>query len=213
MRAALDIYLLRHGLTDANATGTIQGHQPTPLNAEGRRQAAQLAARFGPGGITVDALVSSDLRRARETAEVVASRAGVPLTLDAAWRERGLGSWEGQRVGELGIWQAATSTEDPPGAETAAAFAARVRAALATLPERFEAARAIGVVTHGGAIRTLLRMLAAAELPSEGPVPLVAMVANCSILHLVLHAERRRFQVLTVNDVAHLGVASSADVG
>src|SRR4051812_17967585 len=102
----LTILLLRHGQTDANATGVIQGHGPNPLNALGVEQARRLAARVRPVEPRPEVLVSSDLPRAMRTAEPVSAALGLPVHPDRAWRERGLGELEGQKIGEHETWRA-----------------------------------------------------------------------------------------------------------
>src|SRR5688572_10288817 len=85
------VLLLRHGQTDANAGGVLQGWRPTPLNAAGHAQAWRLAQRLATFTPPVRRLVSSDLVRARQMAEAIAATLGLDPTFDSAWRERGLG--------------------------------------------------------------------------------------------------------------------------
>src|SRR4029078_6301282 len=87
------LLLVRHGETDWNAPGRLQGHTDRPLNDYGRRQARELADRLGDDGIA--AIYASDLSRAKETAEIVGARLGLPVVIDADLRERNWGSWEG----------------------------------------------------------------------------------------------------------------------
>jgi probable phosphoglycerate mutase len=207
---AFHVLLLRHGLTDANATGTIQGHSPTPLNETGHRQAALLAAAVAAWRPRVGALVSSDLRRAVQTAEPVAAACGLAPAYDAAWRERGLGEMEGKTFADRDIWRAASGEHDTPGAEPADAFRARVRAALLALPARFPGEEVVAVVTHGGCVRAILTMLADGRLPlADGQTPVeVAEIANCSILHLAVDRAdppHVAWRVGCVNNVTHLG--------
>jgi broad specificity phosphatase PhoE len=219
----LHVLLLRHGLTDANATGTVQGHSPTPLNATGHRQAALLAGAVAGWRPRVAALVSSDLRRAAQTAEPIGRACGLAPRYDPAWRERGLGEMEGRAFAGRDIWRAAAGEHDDAGArgvEPAGAFRSRVRAALLALPTQFPGTAAVAVVTHGGCVRAILTMLADGQLAraaGQDPVEVVE-IANCSILHLV--AERgdagaeAAWRVACVNDVAHLaGLESRADAG
>src|SRR5580700_4292225 len=110
----VDILLLRHGQTDANASGVLQGHQPTPLNVLGVRQAKLLAQRLAAIQPPLDVLVSSDLRRAAQTAGSIAATCGLRVHADAAWRERSFGLLEGKPVGERATWQAASGEMDPP---------------------------------------------------------------------------------------------------
>ena len=87
------LLLVRHGETDWNADGRLQGHTDRPLTDFGRRQARDLAAALAGEDLT--AIYSSDLTRARETAEIVAERLGLPVVLDRDLREKDWGNWEG----------------------------------------------------------------------------------------------------------------------
>ena len=87
------LLLVRHGETDWNAEGRLQGHTDRPLNDYGRTQARRLAEQLHGDGIA--AIYASDLVRARETAEILSERLGLPVLLDADLRERNWGSWEG----------------------------------------------------------------------------------------------------------------------
>ena len=87
------LLLVRHGETDWNAEGKLQGHTDRPLNAYGRRQAQTLAERFASESI--DALYASDLSRARETAEILGAKLGLGVEVDPDLREKNWGNWEG----------------------------------------------------------------------------------------------------------------------
>ena len=91
------LLLVRHGETDWNRLGRWQGHSDTPLNARGREQARELAPQLDG----VDVVYSSDLARARETAEILAEELGADVRLDARLRERGFGAWEGLTAAEI----------------------------------------------------------------------------------------------------------------
>ena len=87
------VHLARHGESDWNAAGRWQGHADRPLTDLGRRQAAELAERLAD--VRLDAVYSSDLRRARETAEPVAERQGLEVRALPALREVDVGGWSG----------------------------------------------------------------------------------------------------------------------
>src|SRR5271165_3144262 len=93
------LWLVRHGETDWNAQGRVQGHTPTELNENGRRQAASLAEMFA--GRKFAALWSSDLPRARQTAEAIGSALGLDVQLTVALRERSFGPYEGKTNEEI----------------------------------------------------------------------------------------------------------------
>ena len=212
------ILLLRHGQTDANATGTLQGHQPTPLNLTGIRQAQRLADRLAAWRPPVGRLVSSDLPRAAQTAGPVAAACGLSVSYDRAWRERSFGLLEGKPAVDRSVWAIAGGEVDPPGAEPSAAFLARVRTALLAVATDRRRAQVTAVVTHGGPIRCVLRMLIDGRLrPVRGHPPIdLVTIPNCSVLHLVARHYPRgtRWRVAAVNVVAHLGeIVTTRDVG
>ena len=216
--APFRVLILRHGQTDSNAGGVLQGHLPTPLNPLGLRQARRLAERVARHVPKVTALVSSDLRRAEQTAGPVAAACGLPVAYDPDWRERGFGEFEGRTVGERATWHAAHGDTDPPGAEPFDRFRARVLRALQDLPARFPSHRCVAVVTHGGPVGVLLRMLAdgTLPLPAGASAPQVARVPNCSILELIREAPdgAATWRVGCVNDVAHLSdLVTETDAG
>ena len=137
-----ELLLVRHGETDWNAEGRLQGHTDRPLNEYGRRQARGLADELA--GEELDAIYSSDLARARETAEIVGERLGLPVVLDPDLREKSWGSWEGLTPAERHeIELVGESTEE---------HAARTLRALRRIAERHPGGRVL-VVTHGGSLR------------------------------------------------------------
>jgi probable phosphoglycerate mutase len=157
------LVLWRHGRTEWNAAGRFQGQLDPPLDAEGRAQAARVAPRLAaslPAGRTV--VVSSDLRRAADTAAELASHLRVPLRLDPRLREHGMGCWEGLTRDEVADrfpeqfsdWVSGRPVQDR-GGEDAVDVATRAVAALADLP----ATPVAVVVTHGGTAGRLLERL------------------------------------------------------
>ena len=203
MRNELHVLLLRHGQTDSNAAGIVQGHLPVPLNDLGHRQAALLAVRLKAAVPAIGRLISSDLPRAAQTAQPIAQALGLPIEFDVAWRERLLGEFQGRPVGERRTWSLATGEETPPGAESVGAFESRVRTVLDAIEPPADGA-AVAVVTHGGPVRVVLRMLNDGRLEVDGDRPaLPATIENCSIVHL--HRTRDgRWRVACVNDASHL---------
>jgi probable phosphoglycerate mutase len=93
------LLLARHGETDWNRERRLQGRTDTELNDLGRSQARELAAELG--GVELAAIYSSDLARARETAEIVGAAKGLPVHSDRGLRERSFGSWEGLTRDEI----------------------------------------------------------------------------------------------------------------
>jgi probable phosphoglycerate mutase len=158
------LFLARHGETSWNFEGRWQGQSDVGLNARGRVQAAALAARLAGRGIT--RICSSDLSRARETAEIVARHLGLGgvVAVDPALRERGYGVFEGLTREECETqhpdeWTRylADRTHTPTGAELQDLVVERMRAAVARAgAQATHADERILIVSHGGAIRALL---------------------------------------------------------
>lgn len=94
-----DILFIRHGETAWNAVRRLQGHSDVPLNAEGTRQAKALAASLQ--NEKLDAIISSDLQRAVQTAGEIARLQGLATRLDSDLRERNFGGFEGKLYSEL----------------------------------------------------------------------------------------------------------------
>jgi 2,3-bisphosphoglycerate-dependent phosphoglycerate mutase len=155
------LFVFRHGETDWNREGRLQGHTDTPLNAAGLAQAEALAERLRAQRL--DAVVSSDLTRALTTAQIIAKALCVPLLTDVGLRETGVGLAEGLLWEDAKARFGAELTErwyagDTafPGGETGRATLDRGLAAL----RRFAAAHPyerIGVSTHGAMLRQLVR--------------------------------------------------------
>jgi broad specificity phosphatase PhoE len=137
------LLLVRHGETNWNAERRWQGHADVPLNERGREQARALAEQLA--GESIDAIYSSDLSRARDTAEIVGARLNVPVVVDADLREIDVGAVEGL------TWEEAQAFEGWQG-EPHELHAARVLAAVNRIAERHPGERIL-VVTHGGSMR------------------------------------------------------------
>lgn len=207
----INVLLLRHGQTDENARGILQGHAQTHLNGLGREQAHALAERLRTFVPRVEALVTSDLLRAVQTAVPVAQALGLETRSLDVWRERGFGPFEGRAIGEAETWRVANGTWDLPGAEPTTAFRARVERALLDVVAHYSSLSCVGVVTHGAAIRTVLNLLrdGVLTLATDEPMPESVPIANCSILHLRAEATEMSttWRVHCINDVAHLTAA------
>ncbi len=155
------VLLARHGQTDDNREPVrVQGFTDTPLNDTGRAQAHELAERVAGDGIR--SLWASDLVRARETAEIVGARIGLPVTLDARLREANRGRWEGSTFIDIerddpegsAAWLRAGPGFRFPGGESLLDQQQRVTAALIEIHATAELPAL--VVCHGGSIRVML---------------------------------------------------------
>ncbi|HEY5794067.1 MAG TPA: histidine phosphatase family protein [Bosea sp. (in: a-proteobacteria)] len=166
------LILIRHGETDWNREGRLQGGQDIPLNDLGRRQAAEAAERLrklAPGFATLD-FIGSPMHRARETMDIL--RAELDLApgayrIDDRLKELTFGSWEGftwRDIRKAEREQAQLRERDkwsfvPPGGESYGMLAQRVRPVLEELQ------RETVIVSHGGVARTILALVGA--VPSQ----------------------------------------------
>ncbi|MEO8602213.1 MAG: histidine phosphatase family protein [bacterium] len=161
------IFLIRHGETASNAARIVQTPE-TPLSEHGLAQAARLAQRLAEAGIT--AILSSDLPRARMTADRLAAATAAPLALDAGLQERNFGDVRGQPYATLSVDLFAADYA-PPNGETWDAFHARVDDVWTRV---VGAAHATGghlaVVTHGLVCRAVAeRQLGISVEPGRAP--------------------------------------------
>jgi probable phosphoglycerate mutase len=172
--APTTLLLIRHGETEWNAQARIQGHRDTPLSERGLRQAQVLARHLvgGADGAALAAVISSDLARARQTAEPLAQRLGLALRQDARLRERAFGLFEGHTYAEAearwpneyAIWRQRDPAYAVPGGESYLDTRARVLACLEDIV-RAHPARTVAIVTHGGVLDAVYR--AAEAIPWE----------------------------------------------
>lgn len=155
------VVLLRHGRTEWNASGRFQGQQDSPLDVIGRAQAAAAAVAVAP--MRPDAVVSSDLSRARITAEAVGAECGVTVEFDERLREIYLGKWEGltraearaQFPDEYARWQAGEDSRRGDG-ETYAEVGARAALCVTDWLDRLGPGSLVVAVTHGGTARATI---------------------------------------------------------
>ena len=130
------LYLIRHGETPWNVEGRYQGQLDPPLNERGRQQAQETARRLAPLGF--EAIYSSDLKRAFQTAEALARETGLPIQIDPRLREINQGQWQGVLIDdicarwpqELHSWRHEPWQHQPPGGERLEQVQARLFAAI-----------------------------------------------------------------------------------
>ncbi|WP_018976420.1 histidine phosphatase family protein [Saccharibacillus kuerlensis] len=153
------IGLIRHGLTDWNAAGRIQGRSDIPLNDEGRKQAGRLAERLAEESQQWDFVISSNLLRAEETAKIIADKLNLPLLeADARLTERGFGQVEGLTLAEREERFGADWNMRDLGQEKLEALEERMLAFMADLEIKYPD-RNVLVVTHGGLLAQLYTSL------------------------------------------------------
>jgi probable phosphoglycerate mutase len=180
---ATHVVLIRHGETEWNRAGRIQGYYAdSPLTAAGEAQARALGACLA--GDALERLYSSDLGRTRQTVAPIAQSTALPVEFDIAFRERSYGSFEGLTYADIERdfpedYRKFTS-RDPahaaPGGESPRQFHDRIRAALTTVAEG-AAGKRIAVVTHGGVLSVMYRLVLGMALDA----PRDYKLANASI--------------------------------
>jgi broad specificity phosphatase PhoE len=186
--ARADVYMARHGRTAYNNERRFQGRLPVPLDDVGRAQAHELAERAAPLHFAV--LWCSPLRRARETADIVAARIGLEPREDerlvetdaGAWTDRTFADVQAETPAEFARFASLDMTFAFPGGESFADQATRVRAAIVDV--RAGQAPAL-VVCHGVVIRLGL----ADYLPPDDPPPRIANAALIPLGAPAAHAE------------------------
>ena len=155
------VYLIRHGETEWNKSGILQGNSNVLLSPEGIHQ-ARLLAEHTPFH-SVDAIYSSDLSRAVKTAEILADKFKLPVIKVPALREINFGEWEGKFLRELrsenhDSFEKFFTKPDkvhPPGGETFLECQARIVTALDDIVDTHDGQNIV-VVSHGAAIRLIL---------------------------------------------------------
>jgi broad specificity phosphatase PhoE len=151
------LVLVRHGETDWNAEGRYQGQSNVPLNANGLAQAEALARRLS--GERFDAIYTSDLARATQTAEALAAVTGAPIFREPRLREIDQGEWEGMLLAEIEARYAEEFARrrldplgmHPPGGETVGQVRERVLDVVREIHKTYPSGT-VAVVSHGLAI-------------------------------------------------------------
>ncbi|WP_175815317.1 histidine phosphatase family protein [Burkholderia diffusa] len=209
------ILFIRHGETAWNRIKRIQGHIDIPLADTGLGQAQRLAvrlAREAHEGQRIDAIYSSDLMRAQQTAQPFADALGLSLRLREGLRERAYGVFQGHDSTEIetlfpdayAAWQTRDPGFAPDGGESQRAFYHRVLHALEPIVAAHQGER-IACVAHGGVLDCVYRFANGLDLSA----PRSYQLLNTSI-NVVDYVDGRA-QVVQWADVSHLDTASDDD--
>lgn len=211
-------YLVRHGQTEWNAAGMYQGQMDIPLDETGRRQAIALRSRLS--GVTFDAIYSSTLSRARETAALLitpeAGTTSAPaLSRLAAFDEVSYGDWEGHTIEQIATlyaegwrqYQNDPIAGRPPGGESRDDLRRRVVPAFAEIARAHAPDSQILLVTHGGTMRAIVIQMLGLELDAYRRLHFDN--ASLSIVDLCVPGPEfqpsdLRGSVVLLNDTAHL---------
>ena len=204
----MQLWLVRHGESTWNQARRFQGARDAELSPRGHEQAQVLAERLTGAGL--EAIFTSPLARARDTATACAARLGLePIPMDGL-REIGLGDWEGlpvetvvERYGDhYWRWLTAPADHPPPGGEPMADLQRRVASAIGAIHARHPRGRVL-VVTHGGAIASYLCRCLGLALNAVWRL----RIDNTSVTRVELPGGR----LASLNDTGHLdGRLSSA---
>jgi alpha-ribazole phosphatase len=197
------IFFIRHGQTLWNKNFRYQGQSDIELSEEGLRQAEQVALRLRREPFS--AIYSSDLVRAVVTAEKVAAHHSLPVVTMPEFREVSFGEWEGLKYDQIYAgWTAeiekffrCPSQVEIPGGESFHDLHRRTNQGLEILRQRHEC-ECIAIVTHGGAIRTMLCAALGIHLDN-----LWSFRQDNTAVNIVEYEERKNILRL-VNDVNHL---------
>ena len=203
-----ELILVRHGETAWNRELRFQGQRDIPLNAMGQEQALRVARHLA--GEVAHTVVSSDLLRARETAQPTVDALGLGCELEVALREQSFGLVEGMTAHEiraahpevLAHWARFDADYQIPQGESVRQFHARVLAALQALA-RQHAGRRLIVVTHGGVLDMIYRT--ARALPLDGPRQCEIPNGGINHVRVALSASGApHLEIERWGDVAHL---------
>jgi alpha-ribazole phosphatase/probable phosphoglycerate mutase len=157
----LRLYLIRHGEVEQALDLKLIGRTDSPLSVRGLDQSHELAETLANEELSV--VYSSDLKRARTTAEIIAERSGLKVKENSVWREIDMGQWEGltmKSIHDETPELVAQLFNDPasfryPGGESFAAFSGRIQNALKDLLSTHEKGQ-VALVTHGGVCRVII---------------------------------------------------------
>ena len=206
---AARIIAIRHGETDWNVLGRIQGHTDIGLNPQGQAQAQQVAQALA--GETLDAVYSSDLLRAWQTAQAIATAAQVPLHAEPGLRERCFGSFEGGSFAQVTeqhpeaamLWRKRDPDFAPPaGGESLRQKQARIQAAVQRVAQAHLGGHLV-LVAHGGVLDMLYRLATRQDLQA----PRTWSLPNAAINRL-LWTPDSGLALVGWGDVQHLGGAA-----
>lgn len=199
------IMLVRHGETDWNQAGKIQGHVDTSLSTKGLAQATALGRRLA--AVPIGAAYTSDLNRAAETAQAILDGRAVELCLAPELREFSYGQWEGLTYHDIEHLYPAQFADmqsrrldfAPPGGESMDQLIDRVGGFLSQM-QQHHPNQTVLMVAHGGSLRAAI--VALLELPRRAAWSLWLATASLSIIDI-----RPDNMVLRLlNDTSHLGM-------
>ena len=212
--AVTKLYLIRHGQSDGNAEGRFGGHGPTPLSPLGQKQAeatAKLLTREG-----VNAIYSSDLHRALQTAEPLSKLTGIPIIQTSAFRERNVGVLEGLTFDESkqtfpDDYYALVNRNVHHVITDGESYRHLLRRSTTQLWEilRDHMGGRIAIFSHTGAICFMTLHLMGAIRRDTKQTPWI-VTSNCGINRFEIRG-RKNVRILALNDTRHLSSVTGDD--
>ncbi len=197
------IYLVRHGETDSNRERRFQGQIDIPLNRYGEFQATNLAKRLYDEKTKIDAIYSSDLIRAKATAETIADIYNLKVNIDNNLRERSFGKLEGLEVNEVKSLYSdfdilMCKELNSYGIETLDSLKTRVLNSILKLSKN-HLDDSILIVSHGAAINSLLQEISQDKLTKR-----YLKLLNTSISTIIYNHKKSEWKIIKINDAAHI---------
>ncbi|HEV3430022.1 MAG TPA: histidine phosphatase family protein [Paraburkholderia sp.] len=213
------ILFIRHGETDWNRIKRIQGHIDIPLATSGVEQAQRLGERFAQqarDGVRLDAIWSSDLLRAQQTAQPIAQALGLTVQLTEGLRERNYGAFQGHDSDEIADrfpdeyahWQTRDPGFAPPDGESQRELYHRVLHALEPILAKHPEGR-IACVAHGGVLDCIYRF--ANDIGLEAPRAWPLLNTSVNTVDFERDGAHLKARVVSWGDVSHLPGKSADD--
>lgn len=183
--------MIRHGETDWNASGKLQGGTDIPLNSNGISQAKECSDFLKT--LEWDVIVTSPLRRAKETAEIINQKLNIPFFEMNEFKERHFGDAEGMTLQER---NAVFPDKIFPNQEDRKVLNSRVMAGIHEINQRFKE-RKVLLIAHGGVINSILAALSDGEVGSGKTKLVNACISN-------IQFQQEQWKIKEFNQVSHL---------
>jgi broad specificity phosphatase PhoE len=200
------ITLLRHGESEGNLQGLIQGQADFPLTEAGKDQASRLASYWKAQGVKFDRIICSPLERALQTAEIIAKALGTPIDLEPFWMERNFGHLQGKKLDELHHQSPPIDFFDPfnpVGGTGESQVDLYTRACLAIQKLLKSPAGNYLIVSHGGILNKALFVILGITPQSHYQSPIFHF-GNTGYAQFRYNSTYRQWAILSLNQLAHL---------
>ncbi len=196
------ITLLRHGESEGNSSGVLQGQSDYPLSSIGIIQAQKLAQLWKLRGTNFDLIISSPLRRASQTAEIISLTLEVPVELNSSWMERNFGRLQGFNLDDIDQLQPKVdyfNPYEPIGGNGESQLDLYTRACLAIQDILRRPAGSYLVVSHGGIINKALYAILGITPQGHYNSPIFHL-ANAGYAQFRYNSSTRQWAVLALNN-------------